>query len=159
MEPEIDLDAIEQDINNKNKIEDRIRDLSQKVKTAAEERDAFAQAKAEAEQARVAAEKERDFFANFSDSIAKYPNANEYKDAIKEKVMGGYSVEDATVAVLAREQKLVVNTPAPERETVAGGSAINNMSAPVNKSSNEMTQAERRAALLEAEKRGDISNY
>lgn len=135
----------------RNKVEERVTKLSNKVKTTSEERDALAIEKANLE-------KERDFYASFTDSTAKYPGAHEYKDAIKEKVMAGYSVEDATVSILAREGKFQ-NQASPvekERELVAGGSALNQIPDGGTKSIGEMTRDEKRQALMEADKRGEI---
>lgn len=140
-----------------NPVEERIKSLSSKVKTVADERDA-AKAGQEAADARaLAAEKERDFYADFAVSSPKHPGASEYRDAIKEKVMAGYSVEDATVSVLNAEGKLSASVvPVVEVAPAAGGSAVNQLP-DSNKTAADMTQAERREALIEAEKRGDIS--
>lgn len=147
-----------------NPVEERIKSLSGKVKSTAEERDAARAAEEAAKTAQAAAEKERDFYASFSDSAVKYPGASEYKDKIKEKVLAGYSVEDATVSVLNSEGKLVAASgPATDTRTVevvgqaAGGSAVNQLPDGGTKTPQEMTQAERRQALIDAEKRGEIS--
>jgi len=154
MADELDLDLdLEEDINSK--VKQRIdtalskRDEAQKL---ASEKEAEAQ-KALEEKAQI--EKERDFYASFSDSTAKYPNAHEFKDSIKEKVMSGYSVEDATVAVLAKEGKLTVESTPKEVISPMGGSAQINIPSG-EKSIQEMTREEKRAALMEAEKRGDL---
>lgn len=153
-ENEFDLEELDKNIQSENAVEQRIRTLSGKTKEAYEARDASDKAKAEAEERAVTAEKERDFLASFSDSTAKYPGANEYRDAIKEKVMAGYSVEDATVAVLAHEGKF---SPEPaEKESPLGGSAINQPDLG-GKATGEMTRDEMREALMDAEKRGDLS--
>lgn len=157
-EGDIDLDLIDTEINNKNAIEERIKSLSGKVKTAAEERDA-AKALAEETGTKLAtAEKEIAFFSSFSDSLAKYPNASAYKDAIKEKVMSGYSVDDATVAVLAREGQLQGHAPQTYTPpSPAGGSATNLPMGGGAKALHEMNKSDKRQALIDAEKRGDIS--
>lgn len=153
MDDNLDLDLGTEQINRADK---RIQDLSSKVKETSTERDA-AKAKAEtAEAARLSAEKERDFYASFSDTVAKFPAASEYKDKIKEKVMAGYTAEDATVAVLNAENKLVPPPPAP-LEPAGGGSAVNQLPTGGTKSVAEMNRDEKRQALIEAEKRGDIS--
>lgn len=141
-----------------NRTEERIKDLSSKVKSASEERDT-ANAKAESEAtARLAAEKERDFYSSFSESTAKFPNASEYKNKIKAKVMAGYTVEDATVAVLNSEGKLTQSAPPPPTPApAAGGSAVNQLPATGTKTVSEMNRDEKRQALMDAEKRGDIS--
>ena len=157
LELDLDLDN-QQDINNK--VEKRIKDLSEKVKTTSQERDELVKAKAEADTARANAEKERDFFSSFADSAGQYPEASNYKDAIKEKVMAGYSVEDATVSILAKEGKLQNYTPPVARtESPAGGSATTTMRNDMNKPLNEMTRDEKRAELMKAESEGgDVSN-
>ncbi len=156
MDDELELDLSED--QNINKTQERITNLSSKVKKTAEERDAARQAQEESEAARLAAEKERDFYASFSDSASKYPAAAEFKDAIKEKVLSGYSVEDATVAVLNANNKLMPTVEqAPDPGPAAGGSAANAIADIAAKSVAEMTQDERRTLLVEAEKRGDIT--
>lgn len=161
MTEELDLDLndfgqSEEDIRNKG-VEKRIKSLSEKVRQTSEERDELVKAKEQAEQEKSGAIKERDFYASFADSTAKYPEANAFKDSIKEKVMSGYTVEDATVAVLAKEGKLQNYTPPVANETVAGGSAVNQPLQGGTKPMGEMTRDEKRAALLEAVERGDIS--
>lgn len=157
MTEELEIDLEEENIN-RNKVEKRIRDLSEKVELTSKERDELKTLHEKTEQEKNTALKERDFYASFVDSTSKYPGAGEYKDVIKEKVMAGYSVEDATVSVLAKEGKLGLNQAPVEKETVAGGSAINQ----INNSSGikplgEMSRDEKRQAILEAEARGDIS--
>lgn len=152
------MDELELDLGSEiNKTEQRITDLSSKVKTIAGERDTANAKVAEAEAARLTVEKERDFYSGFSDTVSKYPNASEHKDAIKEKVLAGYSVEDATVSVLNKEGKLTPRVEVVPQVPAGGGSAINQPTNGAQKQVSEMTQAERRAALVEAEKRGDIS--
>lgn len=146
----------EEEIINKNPVEDRIKNLSKGKKEAEEKADTEAKARMEAEDRVKAAEKETSFYKDFSGSITKYPNAGEYQDVIKEKVMSGYSVEDATVSVLAREGKLNIPAPVVQRESPAGGSATNQIQNQGNKSLTEMTQADRRQAIIEAQNRGDI---
>ena len=68
--------------------------------------------------------------------------------------MAGYSVEDATVAILHAEGKLTGSLPV--RENVAGGSAPNQITTSPSKSPKEMTSDERWEALRKAERRGDI---
>lgn len=154
---ELDLDKLDADINKNNKIQERITGLSTKVKETAEERDAERSAREAAERAKADAEKERDFFREFSGVTSKYQGASEFQDAILEKVRLGYSTEDATVSVLNANGKLTTTAPVVERETPAGGSAVNAMSSGV-KPINEMSREEKRAALLEAEQRGEIGN-
>ena len=149
-ELDIDLDQLEADINNKNKIQKIITDLSEKVKITSDERDSLSLRAQQLEVERDNANKERDFYSKFSESSSKYQGANEFKDKIREKVMAGYDVEDATVAVLAKEGKLGSPTAqVAERDTVAGGSATTAMSGTGEKSLHEMSREEKRAALME----------
>lgn len=157
---DLNLDELDKEINNKNVVEERIRNLNSSKKLAEEKADTEAKARADAELRATSAEKERDFFASFSDSVSKFPGASEYKDKIKEKVMSGYSVDDATVSILHAEGKLggqASSAPTVKNESPAGGSASNQITGTTNKSVGEMSQEERRSALIEAEKRGDIS--
>lgn len=155
MADELELDLTEeQDIN---KTQERIKNLSSKVKSASEERDTAKAAVETAETARLAAEKERDFFKEFSSTNAKYPAASEYQDQIKEKVLAGYTVEDATVSVLNKEGKFTPTVQQAPQQNVAGGSAPNQVLQTGNKPVSDMSRDERRQALVEAEARGDIS--
>ena len=99
-------DELETTLNEPSEVEKRIKSLSGKVKETADERD---NAKAEAESARAAeaeAKRERDFYAGFSDVVATNPSAKDHKDEILSKVKSGYTVEDATYAVLGKAGKL-----------------------------------------------------
>lgn len=156
MADELDFD-LGLDDQNINRTEERIKNLSSKVRETSQERDEAKKAVETAESARISAEKERDFYASFSDATGKYPGASEYKDAIKEKVLAGYSVEDATMSVLNQEGKLapqIETAPAPA--PAAGGSASINLPTGGEKSIAEMDRNEKRAALEEAVNRGDI---
>lgn len=153
-----DEDLLDLELEDKeNLVEKRIKGLSEKVKLTSQERDELAKAKAELEAERDTISKERDFYASFSDSISKYPTASEYKESIKEKVMSGYTVEDATVAVLAKEGKLS-SSPTPEapKDNPAGGSAVVNPGSG-EKGLDEMSRDEKRAALVEALGNGPLS--
>ena len=156
-ELDIDLDQLDENINKTNRVEQRLKDLSEKVRNTAQERDSLTEATKTLQVERDDALKERDFYAKFSDSTAKYAGAHEFKDKIREKVMAGYDVEDATVAVLAKEGKLSQPTQVVEKDTVAGGSSATAMSGGGQKTLSEMTRDEKRAKLVEAEAKGDIS--
>lgn len=157
MADELDLELLDENINNSNKVENRIKDLSQKVKDTSTERDELkAKAQAEAD-ARLAAEKERDFFKDFSAQSSKYPAAVAHQDKILEKVKSGYSMEDATVSVLNAEGQFTPQPKTVERVEVAGGSAVNQPNMGGDKTVAQMTQAERRQALEDAQSRGDLS--
>lgn len=119
----------------------RIKGLSEKVELTAKERDTY---KAEAEKAA----REAGFYKEFAGMVSKHPAATEFQDQIKEKVMAGYTPEDATYAILAKQGKLGQTAPV---ENPAGGSAIN-QPPKAHKSLNEMTRDEMLAALKEAEK-------
>lgn len=156
MENDITLDELNNTINNDNTragqtIDRRVSNLTEKLKTEGEEKARIDQARADAEAKANAMEKERDFYSSFSDSTSQYPQASEYKDAIKEKVMSGYTVEDATVSILAKEGKLNYQ---PQRENIAGGSATNSLQTEGSKTTGEMDRAEKRAALVQAENEG-----
>lgn len=155
------MDELELDLEegqNINKTEQRIKNLSSKVAETATERDeALTKAQA-AEEARVALEKERDFYASFSTNASKYPAASEHMDAIKEKVLSGYSVEDATVSVLNAEGKLAPATAGvqPIAGPAAGGSAATQLTGDT-RSYSEMSREDKRSALFEAEKSGELA--
>ena len=159
MADELDLeldDSTTQDENN-NKVEKRIKDLSGKVKTTSEERDAALAETQKVEAEKQAALKDAEFYKNFNATASKYQGAGEYQDKIREKVMAGYNIEDATVSTLVNEGKFTPPpTPQPPRESPVGGSAPTQLKTGGAKTVGEMTQEERRAELMEAEKRGDI---
>ena len=156
MADELDLDLVDETgQQDTHPIDKRInRALSDKAQ-ALSERDEALKAKQTAETEKASAQKEAEFFKNFSAVNSKYSGASEYLDQIKEKVMSGYDVEDATISILAREGKFSAPAAvAPPRESPAGGSAVNAMRAGGEKSISEMTQAERRDALVQAENEG-----
>jgi hypothetical protein len=137
--------------------EKRIKQLSSKVREEAEAREAANTARETAEAKAAEATRERDFYAGFTDVLGTNPEAKDHKDDIKAKVMAGYSVEDATFAVLGKAGKLG-QPKTVESAPVAGGSAVIN--APQGggtKPIHEMSREEKRSALMEAEQRGDIS--
>lgn len=154
----LDLDKIQAQTEERLKVKDRFGKLSEKVTEANKERDdAAAKATAEAE-ARQVAEKERDFYKNFNANITKYPNATAHQDQIWDKVKGGYDIEDAMVAVLAKEGKLnMPSEPTPTYSgTVEGGSAPT--STGTEKSFESMTTDDKFNALLEADKTGELAD-
>ena len=149
---------IEEDVQlddevRENKVEKRIRQLSNKAKLTSNERDELDKANKKLEAERNTAKKEVEFYSAFSDSTDKYPNAKEFKEQIKEKAMSGYSVEDAVVSVLAKEGKL---TMPQMTDNPAGGSATNT---PMTgeKPLQDMTIEEKRAEVLKSIEKGDIS--
>lgn len=153
------MDELELDLNEDQTITNgaqaRIKDLSSKVKNTADERDQAKAAAEASETARIAAEKERDFYANLSIHTNKFPNASEHIEEIKEKVMGGYSTEDAIVSVLnakgalmPQQEETVISGP------IAGGSAPTQLD--TGSLTSNMTQEERRTKLMEADGRGEL---
>lgn len=128
----------------KNNAQERITQLSEKVRLTSEERDEKGRLLQEESDKRIAVEKERDFYAGFSDVVSTNPAAKDHKEDILAKVKSGYTVEDATFAVLGKAGKLG-QAPAPTAQ-VAGGSATNVISTG-EKSIGDMTQAERRAKI------------
>lgn len=156
-ELELDLEGSE-DIN---KTQTRITNLSSKVRDTAKERD-DANAKAQAEaQARLAAEKERDFFKGFSAISEKYPGASEFQDQILEKVNAGYSQEDAAVSVLNANGRLQPQASQEAQRPITsagGGSAATVLPDTDSKPVSEMTQAERREALLAPDRQAELES-
>lgn len=150
-----ELDKLQEDINSKNAVEERFINLNKRAKDAEDAKAQAEKARAESEAKLAQMEKETNFLNSFSDVSAKFPTASEFKDKIKDKVMtSGYSVDDATVAVLHAEGRL---TSFPiQQGNVAGGSAPNQIVQTGNKTVKEMSSDERWATLREAEKRGDI---
>lgn len=99
-----------------------------------------------------------EFSNSFKDQVSKYPYAKDHEKDIKEHVSKGISVEDATILVLTKQKKLI----SPEeiksqkaKESSLGGSADTNNVSDEQKSSKDMTQAERLSALDEAFRRGE----
>lgn len=154
MADELDLEQLDEKIDQENKVEKRIKDLSEKVKLTSEERDELKRLSSEKDKTIENLQKETNFLNSFGDTLSKYPQAVSLKDKIKEKVLKGYSVEDATVSTLASEGKL---NPKIEVENPAGGSAITNAPSGGEKSISQLSRDEKRAKLIEAEQRGDIS--
>lgn len=130
-----------------NPVEARITDLSSKVRTASEERDAAISKVA-------AAERKAEFSDGFVDMVLANPAAKDYKADIQAKFDAGYTLQDATFAVLGAAGKL--GTPQVERRPAQGGSAPNNITPQSNKSVEQMSREERRQALVNAEKAGDL---
>lgn len=126
-----------------SRAEDRIKQLSDKVEVTARERDEAKSLREQDQKKIQELEKENSFNSGFGDMLGTHSAAKDHKDEIKAKVLAGYSVEDATLAVLAKAGKLgAVATP-----QVAGGSAATAMPQGGQKSPQEMSQAERRAQL------------
>lgn len=142
-------------LQGESRAEARIKELSDKVELTAKERDEKDALLKQQQEKATALERDNQFLTQFSDIVASNPQAKEHKDAILEKVRVGYTAEDATIAVLAKAGQYT--PPTVERAPVAGGSAATTISTPGGKTVAEMTQQERKQALMDAEARGDIS--
>lgn len=157
MPEDLDLEQLDTEIEKENKVETRIKDLSGKVKTIAEERDTEKRLRAEDKAKAEGLQKEVEFLNSFGDQLSKHPEASPFKDKIKEKVLKGYSIEDATISTLASEGKLTASQKEIQIDNVAGGSAtVNQPITGGRKEVSQMNREEKRNALLEAEQRGDI---
>ena len=152
----LDLEELDENIEKESKVEKRIKDLSEKVRLTSTERDEFKKLNDDKDTKLAETQRESDFYKGFADVMSTHPAAKDHKDEILTKVKGGYSVEDATFAVLGKAGKLGQPKPAPA-ENPAGGSAVTQHSTDGQKSLNEFSRDEKRAKLLEAEARGDIS--
>jgi hypothetical protein len=153
------LDGIESQAEQNVKVKNRFQQLSEKViLTSKEKEEAQALAKQESD-ARLNAEKERDFYKDFSNNVTKYPNASEYQDQILEKVKSGYSTEDAMVSVLAKEGKLNASYEQPVHQPsgqVEGGSAPTSFEG--GRSLADMKPEDKLSALTELDRNGDLAN-
>ena len=140
------------EIGENNRSEQRIKDLSNKYAEADKLRE-------QAEKERQTALKEVEFYKGFTPLTSKYQGAGELQDKIKEKVMAGYDVEDATVAVLMREGKFQQGQQEqPRKESPIGGSAPTTLRNS-EKELGEMNLSEKREALARLEQEsGGISN-
>ena len=146
-------DTSDEEVQQENKVEKRIKQLSNKVKLTSNERDELAKANEKLKAERDSLKKDSEFSSSFSEN-PNYQVAKDYKDEIKKKVSGGYSVEDAVVAVLAKEGKL---NAIKATENPAGGSATNPPMTGESKPLSELTREEKRAEVMKAMDRGDIS--
>lgn len=127
---------------HENRAQERITQLSEKVRLEAEGR-------TKAEEKALAAESRASFAEGFADILGNHPAAKDHKDEIRAKTLAGIPLEDATFAVLGKAGKLggtqtpVVPQTPPQ---VAGGSAVTN--APqTQKGIGEMSVDEKRAEL------------
>lgn len=122
-----------------NPAQERITDLSDKLRIASEGKES-ADAKANEAERRAA------FAEGFVDVITAQPAAKDHKDEIRDKVLKGYSVQDATFAILGPLGKINGNAPVFTPQ-VAGGSADTTITQNTQKEVKDMTQPERRAQL------------
>ena len=133
------------DANKETRSQHRIKELSDKVELTSKERDELVNLRDKDQKKIAELERENAFNSGFADILGTHGAAKDFKDKIKEKVMGGYTVEDATFAILGKEGKLGVASE-PTTQIVAGGSAANTQ--PTGpKEIKDMTQQERRDIL------------
>jgi len=158
MADELELDLTE---DNQEEIisrkDSRIKSLSDKVKLTSEERDTLAKEKEELSAKAAALQKDADFFKGLNTLSSKYQGVHEFQDKIQEKFKSGYDLEDAAISILAKEGKYVPPAPVIERQSPVGGSANTTVTGTDGKGPQEMTQAERLAALTELEAKGELS--
>lgn len=158
MTDELDIENLDDEVEKEHIIDKRIKSLNDKVRVTAEDRDEKDRLLKEKLSENENLVKERDFLNSFGDQIGKHPEAAQFKDQIKERVLKGYSIEDATSAVLVAEGKYnPPQGPPPSIENIAGGSAPTLHQAGGEKSVSQLSREEKRAKLMEAEQRGDIS--
>lgn len=131
--------------NNETRTNQRINELSEKVKLTSQERDELKTSLGDRDTKIANLEKENAFNSGFSDILGTHTAAKDHKDEIKAKVLAGYTVEDATYAVLGKAGKL--NGAAPVQTQVAGGSADTAVSTTSTKTPTEMSLSEKRAQL------------
>jgi len=132
--------------NTETRSQQRIQQLSEKVELTAKERDEKdVLLKAEREK-NATLEKENTFNSEFADMLGTHPGAKDHKDDIKAKVLSGYTVEDATLAVLGKAGKLGGTAPLATVSHVAGGSADTSPQGG-QKELKDMSLAEKRDAL------------
>lgn len=143
--------------NEPSEAQKRITQLSEKVRLTSEERDEQKRLLGERDVKIAELERENTFNSGFMDVLGSHPAAKDHKDEIKEKVLAGYTPEDATYAVLGKVGKLGA-PKAPDSVSPAGGSAA--ISVPQSggiKAPHEMNKEELRTAVLAAQDRGDIA--
>lgn len=141
-----DETTIQPQVQSDSRAQERIRELSEKVELTSKERDEKDRILKETTDKVAALEKENAFNSGFADVLGWHSAAKDHKDEIRAKVLAGYSVKDATWAVLGEAGKLGGTIQAPIASP-AGGSAPNQIQQDATKSVAEMTQQERREAL------------
>ena len=149
-------DELDATLAQPSEAEKRIKQLSDKVGLSAKELEEKNKLIEESTAKIATLERENAFNSGFADTVAATPQAKEFKEDIKAKVLSGYSLEDATYAVLGKAGKLNQSS-SENRESPAGGSAATTVTQPANKSAKEMSVEERAAAVQEAAKKGDIA--
>lgn len=98
------------------------------------------------------------FTNGFEKLSTLYPHAADFKDEIKKKVDSGYTIDDAVIATLQKENKLVTAEQiekAKNKGTDLGGSAQTDLSSRQS-GDKEPTVDEAAQAFKDAEARGEI---
>lgn len=156
-----DEDLIDLEDNAQSPVEDksdnRLRNLANKVRTVAEERDAALKEKQLQQEEIQKTKREVEFYKGLGAIATQNPAVLEYQEQIMDKVVNnGYSIEDAAVSILVKENKYQppMSNPQPIVESPAGGTSPNAFRGGGEKSVGDMTQEERRNALLQAEADG-----
>ena len=134
-----------EDDNKESRSQQRIKQLSDKVELTAKERDELKTIREQDQKKIAELERENTFNSGFADVISTHTAAKDHKDAIKEKVMAGYSIEDATFEVLGKAGKLGKVQESTVTD-VAGGSATTTPQS-TQKEPKDMNQSERRDVL------------
>ena len=142
MTEEFNNQTPDEDGEKESRSQQRIKQLSDKVESTAKERDESKTLREQDQKKIAELERENAFNSGFAEVLGTHIAAKDHKDAIKEKVMAGYSVEDATFAVLGKAG-LLGQTPIQ----VAGGSATTTPQSTQPKEVKDMNQAERREVL------------
>ena len=149
-------DELDATLAQPSEAEKRIKQLSDKVGLSVKELEEKNKPIEESNAKIANLERENSFNEGFADTVSTTPQAKGFKEDIKAKVLSGYSLEDATYAVLGKAGKLNQSS-SENRESPAGGSAATTVTQPANKSAKEMTPEERSTAVREAVAKGDIT--
>lgn len=143
--------------NQETEAQKRIKQLSEKVRLTSEERDEKDNLLKERDTKIAELERENVFNSGFVDVLTTHLAAKDHKDEIKAKVLSGYTVEDATFAVLGKAGKLGQPQASHEPANPAGGSASTTLPQGGTKKFEDMSREEKREALMQAEREGGIA--
>lgn len=147
-----------QDKKDSSRSEDRIKDLVNKL---SEQERKYSLEIEDREKKMEKLQKEIEearFEIDFSNELPKYPHAAQYKEEIKEYMNKGLAVSEATLIVLGKHNKLVTSDQMKkaEVENLSLGGSAPNLKISREKNPEEMTQAERRNALIDLENEGVV---
>ena len=139
------------------RVEDRIKDLTDKLgekdRVHNLEKEQLLKEKQQAEKTA----KDAQFKADLLEQSSKYPLAQEHADEIRSYSEKGLSVDEATILVLQKNNKLVSKEDIDKGKfepSSFGGSSVN--AKPTGeKDISQMTQEERREELKEREEKGE----